>query len=68
MRLSNSEIDDRIAKLHLELEHSQSANSYPDQYPEYRKLSSKEHFEMWDEMWKLVCERNAINEMKSVGS
>ena len=55
----------RIEEIHLALEQSQAANCYPDQYKEYKRLSSKAHFELWDEMWLLICEREKT---KSVGS
>ena len=66
--LSDEELEARIEDYSKTLEQSQHANCHPDQYPEYRRLSTKEHFEMWDEMWKLVCERDARKKMKSVGS
>lgn len=62
------ELDRRIEEIHLALEQSQAANCHPDQYKEYKRLSAKEHFELWDEMWKLICERDARRKMKSVGS
>ena len=59
------ELDRRIEEIHLALEQSQAANCYPGQYKDFKRLSSKEHFELWDEMWRLVCEREKT---KSVGS
>lgn len=64
MDVSIEELDRQIEELHLALSQSQSANCYPDKYMDYRRLSPNEHFEAWDEMWRLVCERKT----KSVGS
>lgn len=59
------ELDRRIEEIHLALEQSQAANCHPDQYKDFKRLSSKEHFELWDEMWRLV---QTNGETKSVGS
>jgi hypothetical protein len=58
------ELDRRIEEIHLALVQSQEANCHPDQYKDFKRLSAKEHFELWDEMCKLICERKT----KSVGS
>ena len=57
--MTDEELNAKIEELHLKLAQSQCANSHPNQYPDIPKLTSKEHFELWDEMWSLVQERES---------
>ena len=49
----------RIDEIHEILEQSQWANTYPDRYMEFKRLTAEQHFALWDEMWGLICKRNA---------
>lgn len=46
--------EERIAEIQEILERSQKANCYPDEYEESDRLTRKQHFELWDEMWSLM--------------
>ena len=46
--------EERIAEIQEILERSQRANCYPDKYEESDRLTRKQHFELWDEMWELM--------------
>lgn len=56
------ELDAKISEMSQKLMQSQCANSYPEQYPQYQRLSSKEHFDLWDEMLKLIQERDELKD------
>ena len=51
--------DKRIDEIQEILEQSQMANTYPDRYTEFKRLTVEQHFALWDEMWGLMCKRNA---------
>jgi hypothetical protein len=55
--MTDDELNAKIEDLHLKLAQSQCANSYPNQYPNFQRLSPHEHFALWDEMWELVKTR-----------
>ena len=55
----------RIREIQSKLELSQRANCHPEQYEKSDRLTRKQHFELWDEMWRLM---QMIGKTKSVGS
>ena len=64
--MTDEELNAKIEELHLKLSQSQSTNTHPNQYPNLPKLTSKEHFDLWDDMWRLVKERESRREGDSV--
>ena len=44
----------RIDEIQRILELSQKANCHPEQYEESDRLTRKQHFDLWDEMWELM--------------
>lgn len=55
----------RILEIQSMLELSQRANCHPEQYEKTDRLTRKQHFDLWDEMWRLV---QMNGKTKSVGS
>ena len=64
--MTDEELDTKIEELHVKLTQSQCANSHPEQYFNYKRLSENDHFALWDEMWKLVQERESRRKRDSV--
>ena len=44
----------RIGEIQSMLELSQRANCHPEQYEDTDRLTRKQHFDLWDEMWHLM--------------